>query len=274
MSTKAVRLRASTKRPWGQPGASPRDVVSTWLSATRAFDQIPTSKRDAWLDQQTEALGLLLASIGTMTTPLDRTLSGAIVRALEASEDPYRRALLARNVDALLESMASLDANGVGRVLASPASENVLLHLLEEAPVVTGEAAQDPLSAARLRGIRMREEIARAEGGTWTAEQAAGHLGITRQAVDKRRRANRLLAFPVGQHRYAYPVWQFDTDGVLPGFEEVLAAFTIPGIWTRASFYLAENSYLDGARPLDELRRGNVDAVCRAAAMLGEQGAA
>jgi hypothetical protein len=120
----------------------------------------------------------------------------------------------------------------------------------------------------------MREEIARAEGGTWTTEQVAEHLSITYQAVDKRRRANRLLAFPVGQRRYAYSAWQFDADGVLSGFEDVLAALSVPGVWTRASFFLGENDYLNGARPLDELRRGNVDAVRRAAAMLGEHGAA
>jgi hypothetical protein len=135
-------------------------------------------------------------------------------------------------------------------------------------------SARDPLAAARLRGTRMRDEIARAEGGTWTPEQVAEHLATTRQAVDKRRRANRLLAFPVGQRSYAYPAWQFDAHGVLPGFEDVLAAFSVPGVWTRASFFLGENTYLNGARPLDELRRGQIDSVRRAAAMFGEQGAA
>jgi hypothetical protein len=39
-------------------------------------------------------------------------------------------------------------------------------------------------------------------------------------------------------------------------------------------FFLAKNVRLDGDRPLDRLRRGDVDPVVRAARAFGEHGAA
>lgn len=48
--------------------------------------------------------------------------------------------------------------------------------------------------AARARGIEARNFLLAAEGGPWTTEQVAKHLRITRQGVDRRRRANKLTA--------------------------------------------------------------------------------
>ena len=136
---------------------------------------------------------------------------------------------------------------------------------------VLGE--QDSLEEARLRGLEIRERLLQAEGGTLSVEHVAKLLGITRQAVDKQRRAGRLLALPIGRHRYAYPAWQFGSSGALPGLKEVLGEFGTDDPWTRAAFFVSENSYLDGARPIDELLHGNVHPVRRAAWFLGKHGA-
>lgn len=100
-------------------------------------------------------------------------------------------------------------------------------------------------------------------------------LGVTQQAVDKRRRAGKLLAVPVGRG-YRYPAWQFDErgrGGVLPGLEEVLESFGVEEPWMRASFFLRRNGRLDDRRPLDVLREGEMEAVKRAARAYGEHGA-
>ena len=42
----------------------------------------------------------------------------------------------------------------------------------------------------------------------------------------------------------------------------------------RAAFFLSGDPRLNGATPLEELRRGNIEAVRRAASAYGEHGAA
>lgn len=54
----------------------------------------------------------------------------------------------------------------------------------------------------------------------------------------------------------------------------MLGAFTLPGPWTRAAFFLSPNTLLGEARPLDELRQGNIEGVKQAVASYGEQIAA
>jgi hypothetical protein len=107
------------------------------------------------------------------------------------------------------------------------------------------------------------------------AEEVGGLLGgISRQAVDKRRRAGKLLALPAGERSWRYPVWQLEAEGgVLPGLEEVLRNFGVEDPWTRAAFLLGGNDRLSGKRPLDALREGLVEDVARAARSVGEHGA-
>src|SRR5690606_41693050 len=58
---------------------------------------------------------------------------------------------------------------------------------------------------ARLRGLRMRARLLAAEGGTLSSTEVADLLGITRQAVNKRRKAGRLIGLATGRRGYAYP---------------------------------------------------------------------
>ena len=133
---------------------------------------------------------------------------------------------------------------------------------------------QDPLAPARLRGLREREKLLQVEGGTVGVDEAAALLGISRQAVDKRRRAGKLIGLTLGRRGYMYPVWQFSQGGTLPGLEEVLTELRGHDPWMQAIFMLSENTRLSGQAPLHELRHGHVDDVRRAARMLGEHGAA
>jgi hypothetical protein len=132
----------------------------------------------------------------------------------------------------------------------------------------------DLLAPARQRGLDARAQLLEAEGGTLTVREVANRLGIVQRAVEERRRAGQLLAFPMRRIRYVYPVWQFRSHGLLPGFEETLMALGTPNPWARAAFFLAKNVYLNGVSPLAELRRGHVADVLRAARADGEHGAA
>ena len=102
----------------------------------------------------------------------------------------------------------------------------------------------------------------------------ARHLGITRQGVDRRRRANKLLAVTFGKRGYIYPSWQFSQDGVLEGFESVMGGLSAHDSWSQVIFFLSPNARLQGRLPLQALRARAVDDVRAAAVAFGEHGAA
>ena len=72
---------------------------------------------------------------------------------------------------------------------------------------------------------------------------------------------------------FLYPAWQFTDDSVLSGLEQVLATL-MAAPWTQASWFLTGDTRLADDRPLDALRRGELQQVLSAAAGYGEQGAA
>jgi hypothetical protein len=146
-----------------------------------------------------------------------------------------------------------------------------------ERPISLLEAFQatgEPYREALKRGREARKELLAAEGGVLSGAEVAEILGLSRQAVDKRRRAGRLLGLSTGRRGIAYPAWQFTEGGVLPGWEDVLADLTDHDPWMQLIFMLTPDMWLDEKVPLTELRRGNLARVQVAARMLGEHGAA
>jgi hypothetical protein len=90
-----------------------------------------------------------------------------------------------------------------------------------------------------------------------------GHAlgGISRQAVDKRRRAGQLLAVHVGAD-WRYPAAQADRDGCVPdGLASVIQAMRDAGPWATLDFLLAPDSVLGGLTPLDALKHGGAAAA-------------
>ena len=212
--------------------------------------------------------------------PPNRSLTEALARVMKASEAPdktraaLRAAFIARALNALSDIVGELDDAALSRAAGAGSGRSVLFHALE--PISTAAAAkdEDPLAAARLRGLKARDQMLGAEGGTLSVSRVAEHLRISRQAVDKRRRSGKLIGFDVGRHGHAYPAWQFDERGVLPGLDAVLAAMQVRDPWMQAAFFLSGDPRLAGDTPLSRLRRGDVDAVVLAARGYGQHGAA
>jgi len=147
----------------------------------------------------------------------------------------------------------------------------MLLQVLAQPEVLDDLRQKDPLAPARYRGLLARERLLAAEGGTLSAGEMADALGITRQAVDKRRKKRTLIGLTVGKRGYAYPAWQLGPDGVLNGLKDVLNAMNEYDAWTQANFMLSKNKWLEGETPLNDLRRGHLDRVLTAARTYGEQ---
>lgn len=196
----------------------------------------------------------------------------ALERVRQLSGSPGRGAFIARALQALAQIAADTDERALAEATGARTDFDVLLQALE-----TPEARahlDDPLAAAKIRGLQQRERLLRAEGGVVAAGDVANALRITRQAVDKRRRGGRLIAVAAGRRGYAYPVWQFDsTSGTLPGLEEVLSELGDHDQWMRMAFMLNPNVRLDGETPLAVLRDRDIERVKQAAQAYGKHGA-
>lgn len=171
----------------------------------------------------------------------------------------------------VLETLTRLVLSPETRALAvSESDSDALLQVLERPEILATLQPRDPLAPARLRGLRVQREILAAEGGSCSAQVMADALGISRQAIDKRRKRGSLIGLNLGRRGYAYPVWQI---GLL-GLEDVLSELRGLDPWTQAAYLLAPNRWLDGETPLTLLRRGDVAAVKAAAQTYGEHVAA
>ena len=138
-----------------------------------------------------------------------------------------------------------------------------------------GVTRDQKLAQAHIRGLEVRQELLEAEGGSWSSEEVARLLQISKTAVLKRLAAGRLLAWREERLQAArFPRWQFDDHGqVLNGLEDVLAILDRDArldVWGKVLFFLQEKPSLGGRRPLDFLREGKVTEVRLAAEAYAE----
>jgi hypothetical protein len=201
-------------------------------------------------------------------------LSDVAMRLHQFERDPIRAAFLARGIDALITIAERLDQGELGRAVTAPSNEATLVTALTQPSMIGLFAVADPLAPARLRGLQARDALLADEGGTLRADEVSALLHISRQAVDKRRAAGKVLAVEIGRRGYLYPAWQFVDDGVLPGLEEILSLLAEHPPLAKLRFFLSSDLRLDGERPLDRLRRSEIEPVKRSARMFAEQGAA
>jgi hypothetical protein len=181
---------------------------------------------------------------------------------------------LTRALNAVLSLQHNLSKESLEEAATASTDYMVLVNALASAPVMQELASDDPLAAARLRGIDRKKRLLALGGGVMRSAEVAEFLGLTRQAVDKRRAQNRLVGLTQGRRGYAYPRFQFSDDGTLPGLTEVLAALNVTDGWSQLLFFVNPNDFLNGRSPESELRKGRVEQVKRVAGSFGEQGAA
>jgi len=132
-----------------------------------------------------------------------------------------------------------------------------------------GARRDEKLANALARGVSMREKLAAEEGGSVSAEQAAQYLGVTKQSILNMAHAGKLLSWRAEkQGAFRFPAWQFHEGGRLPGLEDALVALgKESGLddWGRIGFFLQSNGLLGNRRPIDLLRKNQLDAVLKAA---------
>jgi hypothetical protein len=131
-------------------------------------------------------------------------------------------------------------------------------------------APPDPLAAARLRGMQVKRELLYVDGKPLSSEEVAKFLGISRQAVDKRRKKSQLLAVSLGKRGYYYPIWQFKDGNVIDGLDRVLRVLDEFDPWTQLMFMQTGDIRLNDRTPLECLIAGEIDSVTSAAACYGK----
>lgn len=120
-------------------------------------------------------------------------------------------------------------------------------------------AGAESVALGEMEALATREGILR---DCISVADAACRIGRSRQALERLRRAGRLLALRVGS-QWRYPLWQFEPDapgGVTPGLEEVLQQLSLSPVG--AAFWLLHPAErLGGRPPIELLRRRRLEPV-------------
>lgn len=201
---------------------------------------------------------------------IQNRLLTSVFRQLSETKHPAFCTRMLRVVAGLQDD---LSASLIEEATAAPTDQLAMLEALSSAPWVKELAADDPILQAKLRGLELRQQMLQKAGGVLTSEEVAELLGVSRQAVDKRRSANQLFALTQGRRGYQYPGFQFEDGKALPGLDKVLANLESLDPWMQLRFFTSPSERLSHHSPLELLRKGRVDEVVKTASGYGEQGA-
>ncbi|MGK6316876.1 helix-turn-helix domain-containing protein [Neorhizobium sp. DT-125] len=194
---------------------------------------------------------------------MSRSATPGLVLNIQAAPDSVQAAFLRRAMSALERIAANVPAKALTDALAAPTDAGSLAQLLSHSDMVGSAVIElDPLVPALARNVEHRQQLIERAGGALSAEEAGKVLGITRQAVDKRRRAGAILAVREGSD-WRYPACQFADGEVAAGVSDVVRGFEGSSPWVALDFLLAPDAALAGRSPLDALRGGDREDVRR-----------
>jgi hypothetical protein len=185
------------------------------------------------------------------------------------SKDPVRAAFQRRSLDAVNRIASLASTESLADALSAATDVGTLARVLGDGTVIGSAITElEPLAPLIARNAEHRLELLEASGGTLTAGEAGAFLGISRQAVDKRRRAAGLLGLRQGGD-WHYPRCQFvePEHEVIAGLPKLLEAFSKASPWVTLDFLLAPDETLGGRTPLEALREegwsGAMDRLVR-----------
>jgi hypothetical protein len=143
-----------------------------------------------------------------------------------------------------------------------------------ERPAIEKAAFEpDARSRALLLGVKIARQDLRAAGGAYDLAEVESLLGVSRQAINKRVRQGSLLAVPGPGNRLRYPTVQFKPDGsIVEGLREVKEVLPSRNVWVTLNFLVSRDPRLNNRRPIDLLKKGDVESVIESARRIDEQG--
>jgi hypothetical protein len=190
------------------------------------------------------------------------------------AESPAKQAW-AEKAGNVVSELMDLSEASLTKAASTPDNWTAVLRAMSSPEILKRLQAADPLAEAFVRGIESKRRLIKENGGVFSTERVAEFLGITPQAVNKRRNSRKLLGLTFRRRGYMYPAWQFDPKrGTVPGLEDILLALADHDEWMQNIFFVTPNTRLSDRRPLELLREGNITSVIEAAKSFGEHGAA
>lgn len=186
-----------------------------------------------------------------------------LVLSFQADPGSVQAAFLRRAMAAIERITAAAPSQVLTDALAAPTGAGALAQILSHSELIGPAVADlDPLVPALARNVEHRRHLLERAGGVLSAEEAGKVVGISRQAIDKRRRGRAILAIREGSD-WKYPACQFRDGEVLPGIAGVVRGFEAQGPWVALDFLLARDSALGDRSPLEALSQGDQAAVER-----------
>ncbi len=144
----------------------------------------------------------------------------------------------------------------------------------ETVDAVAAAFTPDARARALLRGREIIEQDLRDAGGAYSMEEAQALLGhVSRQTVHKKIARGELLSLAGPGRRRVFPTFQFSKEGLMPGLLQVSKAFPSRSGWALLNFLINPDDRLQGKKPIDVLRTGDVDRVVDSARRFGVAGA-
>ncbi|MFW2545473.1 helix-turn-helix domain-containing protein [Primorskyibacter sp. 2E107] len=201
--------------------------------------------------------------------------SGELVRAMmpaQAKTDAQiKQVLLMRCMRTVDRMVSTMPKDLILSTLAAPSDFGALARVMSDPRISEPSLQTDPLAGAVGRSIAHRRTLMEMAGEMLSSAQVADLLGITRQAIDKRRNAHKLLAVRVASD-WVYPAFQFGKEDVLTGIEEVLQAHAGDDPWVILDILLAPDEALGDRSLLQAIQQGDAEAVSRHVAQQGGDG--
>ncbi len=180
------------------------------------------------------------------------------------------RAALVRVTQFIGDAVTKASTNVLEQALGEPAPDEALVDVLGE--TLVRDATGGEWAAALLRGAKVQRDLLQQAGGGLSSSQVGNLLGISRAAVDKRRRQGALLGLKLPSGVFVYPSAQFEKNDVLPGLPDVLSAFHVEDPWMQLDALLARDEALRGRSPFKALADGDVERVKAVVSSYGKQG--
>jgi hypothetical protein len=123
------------------------------------------------------------------------------------------------------------------------------------------------------KGLELVEKAKDAEGGAWSGSELQQRFKLSPANLHRRRKEHRIIYWRDARHAFFYPKWQFTgTGAVQPGIEEILGVFKSSDEWRIMNYFLTPRYQLEGKRPLDLVRAGDVETVLSHARTHAEEG--
>ena len=209
-----------------------------------------------------------------MPRPTPRPTIPSLSREKRAVAAP----LLARMLAALSELVAEAPLEVLQQAAAAPSGAGSAASLVAHLSIASPRlAAADPEAGAVARAAEIKQSMLESIA-TYSTAEVADILGVSSEAVRKRRIAGKLLAVPLASD-WRFPAWQFASPtsssrhGTIPGLERALLALPMRNPWVKLDLLMAPLDGYETKNLIALLQSGAVDDAIRIVETYGDHGA-